>query len=75
MAIYAGCLFKIIVLTILGKASQVAKPMQQLKEEADLLVLYTISKRTSFKQNIAPPTIENKKMKYLRTTWIRVVVS
>lgn len=32
-AIYAGCLFKIIVLTILGKASQIAKPMQMLKEE------------------------------------------
>ncbi|MDB5276115.1 MAG: hypothetical protein JWR61_1070 [Ferruginibacter sp.] len=36
MAIYSGCLFKIIVLTILGKASQVAKPMQLLKEEMDL---------------------------------------
>jgi len=36
MAIYGGCLFKIIVLTILGKASQIAKPMQMLKEEIDL---------------------------------------
>jgi hypothetical protein len=34
-AMYAGCLFKIIVLTILGKASQIAKPMQLLKEEID----------------------------------------
>ena len=36
MAIYGGCLFKIIVLSILGKASQIAKPMQMLKEEMDL---------------------------------------
>lgn len=35
-AMYAGCLFKIIVLTILGKASQIAKPMQLLKEERAL---------------------------------------
>lgn len=35
-ALYSGCLFKIIILTILGKAASLAKSMQKVNEEVKL---------------------------------------